>query len=220
MKHSKENLKLREANPYIYKWWSLHRCQLQSKWYKSSTKFIKAILRKIGSRPSSKHALRRVSRHGKFKVSNLCWARKCYASSKLKARYPYIFGFWNGAKSRCTNENVPAYPRYGGRGISMYPIWLHSFDKCVHWILANLGDRPSAKHSVDRIDNDGNYEPGNIRWADKRTQSNNQSRTTIKLTYRGMCMSVPDWAEHTGISASTLYKRFYDGLPMSTVMRA
>jgi hypothetical protein len=71
---------------------------------------------------------------------------------------------------RCYNKNTRDYPNYGGRGIKVCREWQTSYPK----FLAHVGRRPSIKHSIDRIDNDGNYRPGNIRWALKKQQNRNQ----------------------------------------------
>jgi hypothetical protein len=74
-------------------------------------------------------------------------------------------------KSRCNNPKNISYPHYGGRGIQIYPAWRHSFET----FLADVGRRPDSKHSLDRIDNDGHYEPGNVRWATRQQQVRNRS---------------------------------------------
>lgn len=75
------------------------------------------------------------------------------------------------AKQRCTNENDTSYKNYGGRGIKfMFPT-LRAF---TEWVLLNLGSPPTAEHSLDRIDNDRHYEPGNLRWATRMEQSRNR----------------------------------------------
>ena len=77
---------------------------------------------------------------------------------------------WRSMVKRCTNKNTKQYKDYGGRGISVCAEWLGSFET----FLSDMGSRPSPDMSLDRIDNDGNYEPVNCRWADKVTQMNNR----------------------------------------------
>jgi hypothetical protein len=84
---------------------------------------------------------------------------------------------WGSARDRCTNPHSSSWANYGGRGIGMCPEWAASFEA----FLAHIGPRPSPSHSLDRYpDNDGHYEPGNVRWATKREQDRN--RRTTKLT--------------------------------------
>ena len=85
---------------------------------------------------------------------------------------------WRGIIRRCTNPSDAYWHRYGGRGITVHPEWLESFDA----FIADVGRRPAAGMSIDRIDNDGNYEPGNVRWATPTQQVENSSAYTTGLT--------------------------------------
>lgn len=82
---------------------------------------------------------------------------------------------WAGMNKRCHNPNNHAYANYGGRGIEVCPEWRDSFEA----FLDHVGMKPSPKHSIDRINNDGNYEPGNVRWATAKQQANNR-RTNVR----------------------------------------
>ena len=84
---------------------------------------------------------------------------------------------WKGMKTRCTNDREKGWKNYGGRGIRVCDRWLNSFEA----FLADVGPRPSPQHSIDRFpDNDGNYEPGNVRWATRKQQSENRRKPSRK----------------------------------------
>lgn len=108
-------------------------------------------------------------------------------------------------KSRCTREKDPAYASYGGRGIRICERWLESFGN----FLADVGERPPGT-SLDRINNDGNYEPGNCRWATKRVQQNNM-RTNHLVAYRCETHSVAEWSRRFGHHRQLLLGRLAKG---------
>ncbi len=100
---------------------------------------------------------------------------------------------WSHAKSRCYNINDPKYPIYGGRGIRMYEGWVNSPDDFLQY----MGKRP-PKHTLDRIDTNGNYEPSNCRWALPRQQARN-TRVNVWITHNGKTMVEADWAKEFGL---------------------
>lgn len=110
------------------------------------------------------------------------------------ARSP-TYRSWNSMLTRCTNPNVSAYPYYGGSGVSVCARW-RSFET----FLADVGERPSLKYSLDRHPNRaGNYEPGNVRWATKREQRLNQRRIRSVVRSDGLVFpSIIEAAEATG----------------------
>ncbi len=117
---------------------------------------------------------------------------------------------WKDAKSRCYNPNVRNYHEYGGRGIRMCDQWRHSFEA----FIADMGMKPTPDHSIDRWpDNDGNYEPGNCRWATDLQQGNNRRRGR-HLVYKGKSYSCSEAAREFGIKQHTLAKRLRDGWPV------
>lgn len=90
------------------------------------------------------------------------------------------FVVWQQMKERCYNKNRRDYKNYGGRGIKVHKLWKNSYGAFQTWLLSDIGLRPSSAHSIDRIDNDGNYEPGNLRWATKREQVLNRRKRNVR----------------------------------------
>jgi hypothetical protein len=104
--------------------------------------------------------------------------------------YSSEYGTWNSMKQRCLNVNDPAYKDYGGRGVTIYQEWIDSFKS----FYAYVGNKPSQKHSIDRIDNNGNYEPGNVRWALPIIQANNR-RKNHYIEFNGQTKTISEWAK-------------------------
>lgn len=112
---------------------------------------------------------------------------------------------WQNMLKRCYKPNAHRYERYGGRGIRVCDRW-RSFEN----FLADMGSKPSPKYSLDRINNDGNYEPSNCRWSSLQRQSRNKS-TSRMLDFNGKSMCVADWADEVGIKRSVLNDRLRRG---------
>jgi hypothetical protein len=117
-----------------------------------------------------------------------------------------LYDTWHAMIRRCHNPAADNYGRYGGRGITVCQAWRDSFDA----FLADLPPRPTPEHSLERIDNNGPYEPGNVRWATPREQARNR-RDNHYLTARGRTLLIEEWAEVTGIPKSTLHNRIKAG---------
>ena len=113
---------------------------------------------------------------------------------------------WQHIIDRCCNPRSKDYPNWGGRSISIAPEWRESFQA----FYDHIGPRPGFGYTVDRIDNDGNYEPGNVRWATRRTQARN-TRVNRRLEFEGRSLTLGEWAEVLGVSRRTLITRLSRG---------
>jgi len=112
---------------------------------------------------------------------------------------------WKSMKARCYNKNYDHYKDYGGRGIIVCDRWLRSFEN----FISDMGEKPTSQHSVDRIDNNGNYEPVNCRWATRKEQARNK-RSTIKITHNGAIKTISELATEHGLKYETLRWRIMD----------
>ena len=104
-------------------------------------------------------------------------------------------------RSRCNNPNGQSYARYGGRGIKVCSRW-----DSKEAFFEDMGTRPSDLHTLDRINNDGDYRPENCRWATRRVQGNNKSNN-LKITAFGREMTCPQWSRLWGIHPATIRDR-------------
>jgi hypothetical protein len=109
---------------------------------------------------------------------------------------------WQHMKSRCYNKNVERYHLYGGRGIKVCDEWLNSFES----FLSHIGLAPDASLQVDRIDNNADYKPGNVRWASVSDNVKNSSRARY-IEFSGKRKTLGEWAQYLGVSRTTLQMR-------------
>lgn len=146
----------------------------------------------------------KVIRGDQFNRLSSCGCSRWKHGAAKKGKVAPLYAAWVQMKQRCQNPRHGSFHRYGGRGIRVCVRWLHDFDA----FQRHIGPCPGPGYSIDRIDNDGDYEPGNVRWATRKQQQRNRGRD---LTFRGHTRSVPDWADHLGISVVGLKNRLRRG---------
>lgn len=142
----------------------------------------------------------------------------CYAADlarkakyKIGGRSTPGYNSWIHMRKRCLDPESCRYAWYGARGITVCARWLgpRGFEN----FISDVGPRPSSKHSIDRYPNkNGNYEPGNVRWA-THTQQMRNTRRSVEVTCDGVTRTVPEWAEITGIPANRIRSRLAMGWP-------
>lgn len=139
----------------------------------------------------------------------------CYAkriNTKHGCHNNYTYQSWANMLRRCRNKSAPGAENYIGRGIIVCERWLQ-FEN----FLADMGDRPEGK-SLDRINNNGNYEPGNCRWASQKEQMDNTRRNRL-LTYNGETKNLTEWARIRNLNVATIYRRLHKRWDMEKVLR-
>jgi hypothetical protein len=136
-------------------------------------------------------------------------ARVSKKQPRLSSRHP-LYSCWSSMLDRTSNPGAHAWPAYGGRGIRCCKAWRDSFAQFV----ADMGDKPSAGHFLDRIDNDGNYTPENCRWVSP-SQSARNRRSSVKVITNEGVMVLADAAKAKGINRETAYSRTARGLAPS-----
>jgi hypothetical protein len=120
---------------------------------------------------------------------------------------------WKEMKRRCYNTKHIEYKNYGGRGIEICSRWRTSFVN----FLADMGNKPFPEATIDRINNDGNYEPGNCRWATKMEQGQN-TRKTVMLTHDGKTQCIREWARELGVQHCVIRYRIKHCWPIEKVL--
>ena len=128
-----------------------------------------------------------------------------------RGRKTAAYRIWVGMRKRCENARCKSWPDYGGRGIRVCARW-ESFQA----FLADMGEPPPGM-SIERMDNDGDYEPGNCRWATRREQHENTRRTRL-LSHGGRTQTLASWAREIGVSHSTILTRLRRGWPLDRAL--
>jgi hypothetical protein len=120
------------------------------------------------------------------------------------------YKIWISMNQRCSNQKTKQYKDYGGRGIRVHPDWTGpgGFAK---W-FEHVGARPSSQHTIGRIDNDKNYEPGNVRWETRHEQMAN-FRRNHNVTIGGVTLHITEWARRIGVTAPAFAARIKRGWP-------
>jgi hypothetical protein len=113
---------------------------------------------------------------------------------------------WSGMINRCTNPRSKDFKNYGARGIAVCERWL-SFENFIE----DMGQRPSARHSIERVDNDGPYSPDNCIWGVPKDQCTNR-RGNLHHEHNGRTMTLAEWADEMGVPRPTVYWRYRKGI--------
>lgn len=138
---------------------------------------------------------------GCLKVEKIAALNRTHGASRSPT-----YTTWCTMKDRCYNPNNKKYADYGGRGITVCDRWIGSYEHFV----ADMGERPFRGAEIDRKENNGNYEPGNCRWATRSQQTRNK-RTTRWITVDGVTKSLAEWSEETGVGQRLIWKRISNG---------
>lgn len=115
-----------------------------------------------------------------------------------------LYRIWCGMKGRCNNKNLKAYKNYGGRGIQVCKNWVNNYKEFEKWALNN-GYNDNL--TIDRINNDENYEPSNCRWTDRKEQNRNK-RNNIYITYNGNKILLKDYAKEKNLNYKSLHSKY------------
>lgn len=156
-------------------------------------------------------------RSGLQRCSHACGVA---ASNKRRAKHAMWrskeYSAWQAIKRRCLNPAHKCYARYGGRGITMHPAWVEDFAA----FFQHIGPAPvtGRRVSVDRINNDKGYEPGNVRWATMKEQGNNRS-TNARAWFRNDLRTLSEIADMTGEKYHRVWQRFKRGLTEEDLVR-
>jgi hypothetical protein len=147
--------------------------------------------------------------------------KNVYKHGKSKS---LIYKVWRGIKSRCYNKNTECYHRYGGRGITMCQEWTgeNGFQNFYDWSICNgykeeVGKKRN-KLTIDRIDNNGNYEPSNCHWVYDKEQQNNKS-SNVFLSFNGQAKTIQQWADEYGLNYHFIKNKLKNGMDIGEIIK-
>jgi hypothetical protein len=148
-----------------------------------------------------------------------CYNREMTRLRKPGLKHGYahkerLYEVWKNMKRRCYAPNNERFQFYGGKGVIVCDEWKEDYAAFRKWAHKN---GYAQGLTIDRIDNDGNYEPSNCRWATAKVQENNMSRNHI-LTYRGESLTIAEWADRLGVTYSTINHRVQRGWDMERLI--
>lgn len=156
-------------------------------------------------------------RSGHTKTCGCAYLESSSATAKKNAKHGMHltpeYQVWHSMLGRCFNQNDKKFSLYGGRGISVCEEWRKSFIP----FFEHVGYRPSNEYSLDRINGNKGYEPGNVRWATITEQNNNKS-TNVRIELDGVTLTASQWARELGIPKSRIYSRIKAGWPPEKVL--
>ena len=142
------------------------------------------------------------------RISESCGCLSRERNTKHGMTNTRLHRVWRSLRERCNNPRSRDYPKYGGRGIKVCNRW-NDFEN----FAADMGERPSDRLSIDRINNHGHYEPGNCRWATTKQQLRNTRQNRL-LTFCGETRPLIEWSEITGVAVERLRSRIKRGWPV------
>lgn len=155
-----------------------------------------------------------------FGVTKSCgcyWYERVSAPKKhghtCNGTVPPEYICWEQIKDRCRNPKIESYKHYGARGIDVCEEWASDYGA----FFAAVGERPSPKHSIERLDYNRGYEPGNVVWATATQQARNR-RSNHRIAFQGATRCLAEWEEVTGISQKVLYRRAVLGWPVDQIL--
>lgn len=143
---------------------------------------------------------------GKSRMCRQCSIESTNTTHGMRNTQEY--NTWVHMIQRCTNPNNKDYANYGGRGIEVCDLWRNSFEA----FYMSIGPKPTDEHTIERINTNGNYEPGNVKWATRAEQTVNQ-RNNVNLTIDGETKTVSQWSRDARcpVNQHTIYKRLDRG---------